>query len=79
MPKLVDKILTLEFFQRDYSVKPFWRGSVYVRVRGWDEAEEFLKANGSQLIRGVSTEGFNYIRMPEGWDSHCVDMENIFE
>ena len=75
--KLVSKVLTLEMYRRDPATRKAVRAGV--RLRGWEAVDEYLKGQGTALIRETTPEGIASIRMPEGWDSMVVEMENIYD
>lgn len=75
--KLVKKVLTLEVYRVDRSKKPWTNGPVLATVKGWDAFDAFLAQHGTKLVR-ENIGGIPTIRMPEGWDSTVVGMENHY-
>jgi hypothetical protein len=75
--KLVKKVLTLEVFEWNRETKK--RGPVLAVLKGWDEVDRFFEGRGTKLIRETTKDGITMIRMPEGWDSMVVAMENHYD
>ena len=75
---LVKKVLTFEVYRVDRTKKPWTHGPVLATVKGWDAFDAFLAQHGTKLVRETTKDGISMIRMPEGWDSMVVAMENHF-
>ena len=73
--KLISKLLPFEVFRRDPATRK--TGPVLATVKGWNAFDAFLKTQGSALVRS-STNGFDFISMPRGWDSMVVGMVNYY-